>query len=404
MKTSASRILPAMVLLVGFVALNNLSAAPVVSNIRAVQRPGTQLVDILYNFTAIGPCTITIAVSADGGANYSVPAFTFSGAVGTGVTPGNDRALVWNAGLDWPGRFTSNCRVRVTADDGTTPFAPGMAYIPPGGFSMGDTLDGSSAALPVHPVYVSSFFMDKYEVTGELFFSVFDWAATHGYSFNSGGLFKAGNHPVQSITWYDAVKWCNARSEKEGLTPCYYLEPAQTTVYRTGSVSITNACVQWSANGYRLPTEAEWEKAARGSLNARRFPWGDTIAHSQANYYSDTSYAYDISPTRGYHPTYTNNPTPYTSPVGSFAANGYGLFDMSGNVWEWVWDWYDSTYYGQVAATQDNPRGPTGVSSVRVLRGGSWVVSANAARCAYRYVYDPSYASYDVGFRCVRGL
>ena len=324
-----------------------------------------------------------------------------------GFWKGNDRLAVWNAGTDWPGRFNSQCRVRVTADDGTAPPAPtGMAYIPAGTFQMGDSFltDGGTSELPLHNVHISAFFMDKFEVNREKWLDVYAWAIGNGYNFGNAGSFKAATHPVHTINWYDMVKWCNARSEKEGLTPCYYTDTAQTIVYRSGQINITNACVKWTANGYRLPTEAEWEKAARGGLNAKRFPWGDTISHSLANYYAATnSYAYDVSPTQGYHPSYSGV-SPYTSPVGSFAANGYGLHDMAGNLWEWVWDGYDSTYYGQPAATQDNSRGPAGVLSYRVLRGGLWSYVANVARCADRNYYGPSNAYVVIGFRCVRGL
>lgn len=408
MKTSRSCALPIIGIVAGFITLNNLSAAPpVVSNVRASQRAGTHYVDIYYNVSAIGPCTVYVAVSDNGGASYNVPVFTLTGAVGPGVTPGNDRLVVWNAGTDWPGRFNSSCKVRITADDGTAPPAPtGMAYIPAGTFTMGDTFltDGGTDELPVHNVHISAFFMDKFEVSREKWIDVYTWSLGNGYGM-SGGSYKAVNHPVHSINWYDAVKWCNARSEKEGLTPCYYLDPAQTIVYRSGNVNITNACVKWNANGYRLPTEAEWEKAARGGLNAKRFPWGDTISQSQANYYGNTnSYAYDLGP-NGLNPIGSIGGTsPATSPVGSFAANGYGLHDVAGNLWEWVWDWYDSTYYGQPAATQDNPRGPAGTSSYRVLRGGNWNVSADYARCADRYGLTPSFAVNYIGFRCVRGL
>jgi formylglycine-generating enzyme required for sulfatase activity len=164
--------------------------------------------------------------------------------------------------------------------------------------------------------------------------------------------------------------------------------------------------VKWTANGYRLPTEAEWEKAARGGAAWHRFPWtdSDTIQHSRANYRSSADYAYDTSPTRGYHPTFATGSVPDTSPAGYFAPNGYGLHDMAGNVWEWCWDWYDSSWYSNAATTQNDTRGPSGASRLRVLRGGAWLYYASYARCAYRLSLTPSNAGFDIGFRCVRGL
>jgi formylglycine-generating enzyme required for sulfatase activity len=284
---------------------------------------------------------------------------------------------------------------RVVAFSRTTTTVPaGMVLIPAGTFEMGDTFaEGEVYELPVHSVYVNAFYMDKYEVSKALWDQVKAWSGTNGYNYDNAGSGKATNHPVQSIDWYDMVKWCNARSQKEGRVPAYYTDAALTNVYKTGQLA---PYVNWNA-GYRLPTEAEWEKGARGGASGHRFPWSDvdTITHSQANYYSDSSYSYDISPTRGYNPAFNDGIMPYTSPVGSFAPNGYGLYDTAGNVWEWCWDWAGN--YPNTAQT--DPRGP-GSGSTRVGRGGNWNYYAGHCRDAYRYGNSPNYSATNIGFRC----
>ncbi len=288
----------------------------------------------------------------------------------------------------------------------TNPPPADMVLIPAGSFVMGNATnvfpasEGGGDELPQHAVQVSAFYMGKYEVTKALWDEVYAWAVVNGYQFDHAGSGKATNHPVQMVNWYEVVKWCNARSQKEGLTACYTTNGG---VYRTGNYSPD---CNWSATGYRLPTEAEWEKAARGGVANHRFPWSDadTLQHARANYYcwqenGTNHYVYDTSPTAGYHPAYTNGALPYTSPVGSFTGNGYGLADMAGNVCEWCWDWYGSTYYD--GSPTDNPRGPS-TGSNRMSRGGGWNRYAYYIRVADRDNTNPDYAYDNIGFRVVR--
>ena len=276
-----------------------------------------------------------------------------------------------------------------------------MTDIPGGTFTMGDTLDGESDAKPTD-ITVSEYYMDRTLVPYALWRSVYTWATSHGYGvgFANNGVGKKANHPVQALDWYDSVKWCNARSEHDGLTPVYYLDAGMTQVYRTGEQT---PYVNWSANGYRLPTEAEWERAARGGLSGRRFPLGLNISDHDANYYSDPTIFYDFGP-GGYNSVGMIGGLPYTTEVYYFAPNVYGLYDMAGNVEEWCWDRY-GTPYGQPTTTD-----PTGsaTGTDRVQRGGGWNQPAPLAKCAFRGHYQPALPSVglqylDSGFRCVRG-
>jgi formylglycine-generating enzyme required for sulfatase activity len=287
-------------------------------------------------------------------------------------------------------------RVRGLAQTNTAP--AGMALIPAGSFTMGDSFtEGYAEERPTHTVHVSAFYLDKREVTKALWDEVAAWNGGNGYAYEPGsGLGKATNHPVHTVTWYDVVKWCNARSQKEGLVPCYYADAGLTSIYKTNRLA---PYVNWSASGYRLPTEAEWEKAARGGASGQRFPWGNTISWSWANYYAyPAGYAYDVNPTEGYHPTFASGDYPYTSPVASFAPNDYGLHDMTGNVWEWCWDWFGS----YSSDSQSDPCGPAS-GSYRMNRGGGWSDSAVRCRVAFRNNFDtPSNRYNAVGFRCAR--
>jgi formylglycine-generating enzyme required for sulfatase activity len=259
---------------------------------------------------------------------------------------------------------------RVKATPPPDPTTEGMVTIP------GGTNSGTDPDFGAYSLTVESFYMDSTEVSKEQWDEVYSWAITNGYAFDNVGAGKASTHPVQTVNWYDCVKWCNARSEKAGKTPCYTVS---SIVYRTGESSPD---CDFDANGYRLPTSDEWEYAARGGLSDKRFPWGDTVGNTDANYYSSDTFSYDTGPTRGYNSTYDDGVTPYTSPVGSFAPNGYGLYDMAGNVYEWC-----------------NTTPSSG--SYRYVRGGGWYYYASNLRCGYESWDYPSYSNDSYGFRAV---
>lgn len=290
-----------------------------------------------------------------------------------------------------------------------------FASIAGGTFVMGDLLDNIRDARP-HEVELSPYMIGRHEVTQDLWEKVLRWGLEHGYTdlASSGG--KEGSHPVCAITWNDAVKWCNARSEMEGLTPCYYETTEKTSVFRVGTAELTNRSVKWEANGYRLPTEAEWEMAARGGLKGRRFPWGDDISHDQANYSGSKEMTFDKSLRDGPPKEFAIS-LPYTAPVGRFGPNGYGVYDLSGNVWEWCWDFYDKNYglkhlekdsasimallSMQGSQKVKDPHGPE-FGTTTVIRGGSWRHSAADARCASRYDMPAAGPALHVGLRLVR--
>ena len=298
---------------------------------------------------------------------------------------------------------------------GPVPTPVGMARIPGGTFTMGNDIradkDGMENAASVTTT-ISEFWLGIHTVTYSEWLAVYHWATDNGYSFTNPGSGKFPNHPVQTVSWNDTVKWCNARSEKEGLTPVYYIDTAHTGIYMSGDEILTNEMVKWAANGYRLPTEAEWERAARGGLTGPRFPWGSNlISHQLANYDNNNTVdhkGWDLGPYIGYHVLGSVGGTnPATTAVGSFAPNAYGLYDMAGNVFQHCWDWYGTiNIYGEVAypgGTTD-PRGPTIQNAAisrdrdggyweeapwsrgpwRVMRGGAWSVSANYCRTAER--------------------
>lgn len=340
----------------------------------------------------------------------------------TNLIPGSVAAVAWSSSLAGPWQTNSpglnavsvglDGTIQVTlpvTNQGTVFYrilgaaAPqGMLLVPAGSYTMGDTSGDGIPNATATNVYVSAFFMDTNLVSDSQWQSVFAYATNNGYVFDDSGsaLNNASNEPIQAINWYDAIKWCNARSRQANLKPVYYTDAGLTMTYTNGDTDTVYP--NWSANGYRLPTETEWEKAARGGLSGQRFPWGNTISESQANYDSNPGlFAYDLGPA-GYNTNFNQGAQPYTSPVGNFPANGFGLNDMAGNLQEWCWDWY-GTPYGQ--PTTNNPTGPLAASSsypYRIQRGGYWGFYAIIARTAYRSFSVPALTNNYTGLRCVK--
>ena len=229
-----------------------------------------------------------------------------------------------------------------------------MVYVEGGTFQMGSNSEEGNREKPIHSVTLSSFHIGKYEITQK------QWTELMG---SNPSRFKGDNLPVESISWYQAVEFCNKLSQKEGLTPAY-------------TINGRNVTCNWDANGYRLPTEAEWEFAARGGNKSKGFVYAGSDNIDEVAWYESNSGS-------------------KTQAVGTKKANELGIYDMSGNVWEWCWDWY-----GSYQSSANNPTGASGTK--RVLRGGSWSYDARYCRGAFRRSYCPDNGGYNYGFRVAR--
>jgi eukaryotic-like serine/threonine-protein kinase len=233
-----------------------------------------------------------------------------------------------------------------------------MALIPAGPFKMGSD-QGDGDERPVHTVTLNAFLMDKYEATNA------DYA----------GCVAAGK--------------CLMPTDEDSKTRKGYYADKQYANYPVINVSWeeANTYCKWHIDGGRLPTEAEWERAARGGAEGKQYPWGDTLP---------------VCTTGAENGAQFNSCNPQdTIMVGSFAPNKYGLYDMAGNVWEWTTDWYEAIYYQN--SPGQNPSGPQSSNqNVHVVRGGSWLVNSDYLRVADRFGLLPDYRANNLGFCCVR--
>jgi formylglycine-generating enzyme required for sulfatase activity len=219
--------------------------------------------------------------------------------------------------------------------------------------------DGDKNEKPVHKVTMSSFLMNKYEVSQREWNSVME---------NNPSNVKGDTLPVENVTWYEAVDFCNRLSAEEGLTPAYL-------------VAKNSVRCNFNADGYRLPTEAEWEYAAKGGKK-------DYMALKYSGWETPDKVAW-----------YNGNSRGRTHPVGTKASNSLGLYDMSGNVWEWCWDRFGS--YGR--RMQSDPTG-SAKGKTRVCRGGSWFSDAHFVQSTIRGEFIPTNRNGYLGFRVCRSV
>ena len=322
---------------------------PAITNVRASQREGTKLVDIYYDAADADNdlLKVRVEISDNDGAKYSVPAFSLTGDIGEGIAPGTGKHIVWDAGTDWDGEYSDQMRVKVFAVDAHG--FPGMEWgneVPPGGFLMGQD-GGAEGSGPSRHVNIPwSYWLGKYEVTAQQYCDFLNAAYT------AGKIRRNGTSAVYSITGTNLLSRIDGEFLLCDIGDNYRIRWNVNNFEVVGNYTNYPASVTWygamafaSFYGYDLPTEAEWEKAARGPDFDDQdehclYTWGNDKSDAKA-YFSWDDYETGAKPV-GY---YDGNQTP----IGPDMMNGYSLYDMTGNASEWTRtlgkDYHSNTYY-----------------------------------------------------------